>query len=196
LALKEAEKDFRRIFSLQSKEKILETIDTSYSGSIDIRSLMLELEKSAENVAAIKDYLRVQKDIYLATPKGFPVQGSVTSAYGKRKNPITQMDDFHSGIDISASSGTPIRATADGVVGYSGRTAHSGNVIILKHGFGFSTVYAHNKKNVVKVGQKIKRGDLLGYVGSTGKSTGPHVHYEIWVKEKAVNPRDFLQGGA
>jgi murein DD-endopeptidase MepM/ murein hydrolase activator NlpD len=195
-ALKGIEEDFRRIFSLQSKEKILEAIDTSSSGSIDIQNLMFELEKSAESVAAIKDYLRVQKDIYLATPKGYPVQGNVTSAFGKRKSPITQMADFHSGIDISASSGTPIQATADGVVSYSGCTAHSGNVVILKHGFSFSTVYAHNKKNVVKVGQKIKRGDLLGYVGSTGKSTGPHVHYEIWVKEKAVNPRDFLQGGA
>jgi len=195
-ALKEVEEDFRRIFSLQSKEKILEAIDTSYSGSIDIQNLMLELEKSAESVAAIKDYLRVQKDIYLATPKGYPVQGNVTSGYGKRENPITKMAVFHSGIDISASSGTPIQATADGVVSYSDWTAHSGNVVILKHGFGFSTVYAHNKKNVVKVGQKIKRGDLLGYVGSTGKSTGPHVHYEIWTKGKAINPRDFFQGGA
>jgi len=195
LALREAEEDFRRIFSLQSKGKILETIDTSYSGSIDIQNLMLELEKSVESVAAIKDYLRVQKDIYLATPKGYPVQGNVTSGYGKRENPITQMPDFHSGIDISASSGTPIRATADGVVSYSDGTAHSGNVVILKHGFGFSTVYAHNKENAVKVGQKIKRGDLLAYVGSTGKSTGPHVHYEIWAKGKVVNPRDFLQGG-
>jgi murein DD-endopeptidase MepM/ murein hydrolase activator NlpD len=112
LALKEVEEDFRRIFSLPSKEKILETIDTSYSGSIDIQNLMLELEKSAESVAAIKDYLRVQKDIYLAAPKGYPVQGNVTSGYGKRDNPITQMGDFHSGIDISASSGTPIQATA------------------------------------------------------------------------------------
>jgi len=81
LALKEVEEDFRRIFSLPSKEKILETIDTSYSGSIDIQNLMLELEESVESVAAIKDYLRVQKDIYLATPKGYPVQGDVTSGY-------------------------------------------------------------------------------------------------------------------
>jgi murein DD-endopeptidase MepM/ murein hydrolase activator NlpD len=196
LALKEVEEDFRRIFSLPSKERILETIDTSYSGSIDIQNLMLELEKSVESVAAIKDYLRVQKDIYLATSKGYPVPGKVTSGYGKRENPITRMADFHSGIDISASSGTPIRATADGVVSYSGWTAPSGNVVILKHGFGFSTVYARNKNNVVKVGQKIKRGDHLGYVGSTGNSTGPHVHYEIWAKGKAVNPRDLFQGGA
>jgi murein DD-endopeptidase MepM/ murein hydrolase activator NlpD len=196
LALKEVEEDFRRIFALPSKEEILETIDTSSSGSVDIQNLMLELEKSVESVAAIKDYLRAQKDKYLVTPKGYPIQGNVTSGYGKRENPITQMAEFHSGIDIAASSGTPIRATADGVVSYSGWTAPSGNAVILKHGFGFSTVYAHNKKNVVKVGQKIKRGDLLGYVGSTGNSTGPHVHYEIWAKGKPVDPRDLLQEGA
>ena len=196
MGLKKTEQDFQRLFALGSKEKILENMETSFSGDIDWDSLKQEIERAVTEVNEIKDYLRVQKDIYLATPKGYPVQGNVTSGYGKRENPITQMADFHSGIDISASSGTSIQATADGVVNYSDWTAHSGNVVILKHGFGFSTVYAHNKKNVVKVGQKIKRGDLLGYVGSTGKSTGPHVHYEIWTKGKAINPRDFLQGGA
>ena len=113
---------------------------------------------------------------------------------GYRENPITKITHFHSGIDISASSGTPIRATADGVVSYSGWTLHSGYVVILEHGFNFLTVYAHNNKNTVRVGQKMKRGDLLGYVGSTGQSTGPHVHYEIWEKGKNVNPQKFLQG--
>jgi murein DD-endopeptidase MepM/ murein hydrolase activator NlpD len=120
--------------------------------------------------------------------------GRWVSPYGKRENPITKITNFHSGIDISASSGTPIRATADGVVSYSGWTLHSGYVVILEHGFNFSTVYAHNNKNTVRVGQEMKRGDLLGYVGSTGQSTGPHVHYEIWEKGKNVNPQKFLQG--
>ena len=193
-AFKETQDDFRRIFSLKSKERILETLDTSHSGSIDMQNLMLELQKSLETVDEIKDYLRIQKDIYLATPKGYPVQGHVTSPYGKRDDPFTKIPNFHSGIDIAASPGTSIRATADGVVSYSGWTLHSGNVVILEHGLGFSTVYAHNKGNGVKVGQKVKRGDLVGYVGSTGNSTGPHVHYEIWEKGKAVNPRHFLQG--
>ena len=193
-ALKDVEEDFRRIFSLKSKEKVLEKMDTSYSGSIDFQHLMSELQRSVEEVDEIKDYLRIQKDIYLATPKGYPVNGTVTSRYGKREDPFSKTPSFHSGIDLSTSPGTCIQATADGVVSYSAWTTNSGFVVVLEHGLGFSTIYAHNKKNAVRVGQKVKRGDTLGYVGSTGKSTGPHVHYEIWQKGKSVNPQKFLQG--
>jgi murein DD-endopeptidase MepM/ murein hydrolase activator NlpD len=98
-ALKEVDEDFRRIFSLPSKEKILETIDTSYSGSVDIQNLMSELQKSIETVDEIKDYLRIQKDIYLATPKGYPISGNVTSPYGKRDHPFTKINSFPTGQD-------------------------------------------------------------------------------------------------
>jgi murein DD-endopeptidase MepM/ murein hydrolase activator NlpD len=193
-ALREVETDFRQAFSLKSRDKILENIDTSYSGSIDIQTLMQELQRTVETVDEIKDYLRIQKDIYLATPKGFPVEGNVTSPYGKRENPFSGASSFHSGVDISASPGTPVRATADGVVSHSGWTQHSGYLVVLEHGCGFSTIYAHNKKNTVKVGQTVKRGEVVAYVGSTGKSTGPHVHYEVWEKGKNVNPKKYLQG--
>jgi murein DD-endopeptidase MepM/ murein hydrolase activator NlpD len=193
-ALREVEEDFRRIFSLKSRERILQTMDTAYSGSIDLQNLMAELQKSVETVDEIKDYLRIQKDIYQATPKGFPVNGNITSPFGKRENPFTKLPSFHSGIDISTSPGTCIQATADGVVSFSGWTLNSGYVVVLEHGLGFSTIYAHNKKNAVRVGQKVKRGDTVGYVGSTGKSTGPHVHYEVWEKGKSVNPQKFLRG--
>jgi len=193
-ALREVETDFRKAFSFKSRDQILENIDTSYSGSIDIQSLMKELQKTVETVDEIKDYLRIQKDIYLATPKGFPVEGNVTSRYGMRENPFTGASSFHSGIDISASPGTPIRATADGIVIHSGRTQYSGYLVVLEHGHGFKTIYAHNKKNLVKVGQTVKRGEVIAYVGSTGQSTGPHVHYEVWEKGKVVNPKKYLQG--
>jgi len=193
-ALREVETDFRQAFSLKSRDKILENIDTSYSGSIDIQTLMQELQRTVETVDEIKDYLRIQKDIYLATPKGFPVEGNVTSPYGKRENPFSGASSFHSGVDISASPGTPVRATADGVVSHSGWTQHSGYLVVLEHGCGFSTIYAHNKKNTVKMGQTVKRGEVIAYVGSTGKSTGPHVHYEVWEKGKNVNPKKYLQG--
>jgi murein DD-endopeptidase MepM/ murein hydrolase activator NlpD len=193
-ALKEAEEDFRKIFSLKSREKVLETIDTSYSGSVDMQNLMSELQKSVETVDEIKDYLRIQKDVYMATPKGYPIDGNVTSGYGKRLNPFSKMASFHTGMDISGSPGTCIQATASGIVSFSGWTLHSGYVVVLEHGLGFSTIYAHNKKNAVRVGQKVKRGDTIGYVGSTGQSTGPHVHYEVWQNGKNVNPQKFLQG--
>jgi murein DD-endopeptidase MepM/ murein hydrolase activator NlpD len=193
-ALREVETDFRQAFSLKSRDKILENIDTSYSGSIDIQTLMQELQRTVETVDEIKDYLRIQKDIYLATPKGFPVEGNVSSPFGMRENPFSGDKSFHSGVDISASPGTPVRATADGVVSHSGWTQHSGYLVVLEHGCGFSTIYAHNKKNTVKMGQTVKRGEVIAYVGSTGKSTGPHVHYEVWEKGKNVNPKKYLQG--
>jgi murein DD-endopeptidase MepM/ murein hydrolase activator NlpD len=193
-ALREVEEDFRRIFSLKSKEKVLEKMDTAYSGSIDFQHLMSELQRSVAEVDEIKDFLRIQKDSYQATPKGYPVIGNVTSPFGKRENPFSKLPSFHSGIDIATSPGTCIQATADGVVSYSGWTTNSGFVVVLEHGLGFSTIYAHNKKNAVGVGQKVKRGDTIGYVGSTGKSTGPHVHYEVWEKGKNVNPQKFLRG--
>ncbi len=193
--LREVEEDFRRIFSVKSREKVLEKMDAPYSGSVDIEGLMKDLQRAAENVGEIKDYLRNQKDIYVATPRGLPVEGNVSSPYGKRESPFDRtVLSFHSGMDLSAARGTPIHATADGLVSFSGPSNNSGNVVVLSHGFGYSTIYAHNKKNGVKVGQRVKRGEIIATVGSTGKSTGPHVHYEVWEKGKSVNPRKFLQG--
>jgi murein DD-endopeptidase MepM/ murein hydrolase activator NlpD len=195
-AMKEAEKEFRRIFSVKSKEKILENVDAPPSGSIDLQNLMQELKNSVETAEEIRSYLRAQRTIYAATPKGFPLSGKVTSSYGTREDPFDQTSAFHSGIDISAPSGTPIRATADGVVGFSGRNGGSGNVVVLEHGFGFSTVYAHASRNAVSATQRVKRGDIIAYVGSTGKSTGPHLHYEVWLKHKCINPQKYLKGDA
>ena len=193
-ALRQTENDFRKIFSFKSKDKVLDMIDTSYSGDIDIDNLMGELQKTVEMVDEIKDYLRIQKDHYLATPKGYPVGGNISSPYGKRNSPFGEHLTFHSGVDISATPGAPIGATADGVVSYSGWNQNSGYLVVIEHGCGFATAYAHNKSNAVKVGQRVKRGGTVGYVGSTGKSTGPHVHYEIWEKGKRTNPNKFLQG--
>ena len=193
-ALRETERDFRKIFSFKSKDKVLDTIETSYSGDIDIQYLIGEIQKTVERVDEIKDYLRIKKDLYMAPPKGYPVEGDISSPYGKRDNPISGELTFHSGVDISATPGMPIRATADGVVSYSGWTQSSGNVVLVEHGCGFSTAYAHNRSNVVKVGQRVKRGETVGYIGSSGKSTGPHVHYEIWEKRKRINTSKSLQG--
>lgn len=191
-ALKTTETEFKKLFSMNSKEEVLENVDTTFVGSLEIPDLVSELKKTVESVESIKDYLRVQKDIYVATPTGIPAAGYISSSYGKRKDPFSGTVLFHSGVDISCSTGSPIKATADGIVSYSGWSKNSGNVVVLEHGCGFSTIYAHNKSNNVKVGSIVKRGDILGYVGSTGKSTGPHVHYEVWKNGKNVNPREFL----
>jgi murein DD-endopeptidase MepM/ murein hydrolase activator NlpD len=192
-ALKKAEDEFKRLFSLDSREKILENIDTSDSGSVDfdMEKIRQQIINTTETVGEIKNYLRIQKDIYLSTPNGLPVQGKISSHYGKRIHPINGKNDFHSGIDISTELGSPVIATADGIVSFSGWSGGSGNLVVLEHGHGFSTVYAHNKKNTVKVGQKVMRGDIIGYAGSTGNSTGPHVHYEVWRYGKHINPTKY-----
>jgi len=195
-SLKKTDKDFKRLFSLGSKDKVLEHADTLDSGSLDMEDLKQQIKKTTETIGEIKDYLHIQRDVYISTPKGFPVNGSISSPFGMREHPRTGADDFHSGIDLSISPGTPVRATADGIVSYSGWHGGNGNLVVLEHGHGFSTFYAHNKTTNVKIGQKVKRGDIISYSGSTGNSTGPHVHYEIWKDGKPLNPTGYLKGRA
>jgi len=193
-SLKNAEAEFRRIFSFKTKERVLENIDTSDNGSIDMENLKEEIKLTMESIGEIKDYLSQQRDLYMSTPKGWPVDGQVSSSYGYRLHPKTGARDFHSGMDIAADPGLPVKATADGIVSYAGWSGGSGNLVALEHGFGFSTFFAHNRLVAVNVGQKVKRGDILGYVGSTGNSTGPHLHYEVWKEGKALDPITFIEG--
>jgi murein DD-endopeptidase MepM/ murein hydrolase activator NlpD len=192
--LRETESEFQKLFKYKSKDKILENLDTSDTGSLDLRELKQQIKITMENSGDIKDYLSKQRDIYLATPKGWPTHGHITSPYGYRINPVTDGKEFHSGLDIAAEPGEPVRATADGIVIFAGWSGNNGNLVAIEHGLGFRTYYAHNRKVVVKVGQKVKRGQVISYVGSTGRSTGPHVHYEIWHEGKRVNPKKYIKG--
>jgi len=194
ISLKKSETDFKRIFSLGSKEKVLEDVRPQDSGSIDMDTLKNQIKNTMEHVKDINIYLKEQKDIYLATPKGWPVSGRITSNYGHREHPMHGGDDFHTGMDISAETGTAVKATADGVVSFSGWSGGGGNLVVLEHGFGYSTCYAHNKIIVIKEGQRVKRGEIIAYSGSTGNSTGPHCHYEIWKDGKHINPMPYVEG--
>ncbi|MFZ6017270.1 MAG: M23 family metallopeptidase [Nitrospirota bacterium] len=95
-------------------------------------------------------------------------------------------------MDISTNPGNPVTATADGIVSFSDWNAGNGNLVVIEHGFGYSTFYAHNKMNAVKVSQHVKRGDIIAYVGSAGNSTGPHLHYEVWKNGRPVNPKIYI----
>jgi murein DD-endopeptidase MepM/ murein hydrolase activator NlpD len=193
-ALKLAENDFRRLFSLNSKEEVLENLNATDSGALDMEVLKQQIKETIDSVGEIKDYLSQQRDLYLSTPVGWPVDGRITSGFGKRIHPIRGGNDFHTGIDISTKPGTPIHASADGIITFSGWSGANGNLVAIEHGFGYSTFYAHCKKSVVNVGQVVKRGDVIAYVGSTGSSTGPHLHYEIWKEGKIMNPKPFITG--
>ncbi len=193
-SLKQAEQEFKRLFSLESKADILESADFIDTGSLDMEVLRTQIDEAMRSVTDIKKYIAEQKDIYRATPKGWPVPGYISSRYGYRNHPKSGARQLHTGIDISIPSGTEVVTTADGIVTFSGKTRNSGNVVVIEHGHGYTTAYAHNRENFVTVGQRVTRGDTIGAAGSTGRSTGPHVHYEIWKDGRHTNPSKFLAG--
>ena len=191
-SLKQAERDFRKLFSLKSKAAVLESADPGDTGSLDMEVLRGQIEEAMRSVSEIRTYLAEQKDIYFATPIGWPVVGTISSQYGYRNHPVFEERKFHTGVDISVPSGSEVKATADGIVSFAGWTENSGIVVVAEHGHGFSTAYAHNRKALVRVGQRIARGEVIALSGSTGVSTGPHVHYEIWRNGRHTDPAGFL----
>jgi murein DD-endopeptidase MepM/ murein hydrolase activator NlpD len=130
--------------------------------------------------------------VLASTPSLAPVSGFFSDGFGWRRDPIDGAREFHKGVDIVASTGTPVRASADGLVTAAGRMSGYGEMIQLVHGFGMSTRYGHLSKVMVTPGQRVKRGDVIGLVGSTGRSTGPHLHYEVFRAGVQVDPRKYL----
>jgi len=126
------------------------------------------------------------------TPTIWPTTGWQTSAFGMRDDPFTGKRTFHYGWDIAASYGNSIVATADGIIAKTKNEKIGGNTIIISHGGGITTVYCHLSRFNVKPGQKVNRSDVIGYVGQTGKAIGPHVHYEVRINGKAVNPFNYI----
>ncbi len=151
----------------------------------DANEHALELQHLLSNLSR-------QKSLLQAIPSFAPVDGWITSNYGKRVSPFTGEQGIHWGIDIAAGVGSPILAPADGVVIFSGAKEGFGNFIMIAHGYGVVTRYGHNAQNMVQPGQRISRGDQIATVGMTGRTTGPHLHYEVWVNGKTENPKKFI----
>jgi len=133
-----------------------------------------------------------QEALASATPSIWPTHGWLTGTFGGRSDPFSGEPAFHQGLDISTDKGQPVRATADGAVESASYTGDYGNLVVLKHGFGLTTRYGHLSSFAVKPGQTVKRGDTIGYVGSTGRATGFHLHYEILANGKLINPLQLL----
>ena len=134
----------------------------------------------------------VRADNLARTPSIWPVTGVVTSTFGWRTSPFEGDKELHSGIDIAVHLGAPVVATADGKVVQSGPSGGYGNLVQLDHGNGIATLYGHNSRLAVQVGETVKKGQVISYAGSTGKSTGPHVHYEIRKNDTAIDPWTYL----
>jgi murein DD-endopeptidase MepM/ murein hydrolase activator NlpD len=142
--------------------------------------------------AQLEEFYRDQTLVLASTPSIWPVRGYLSAGFGNRKDPFTGQRDFHAGIDISTPIGTRIFAPADGVVLSAAVQGAYGNSIMMDHGFGVVTRYGHLDAYAVRPGQRVRRGDLIGFVGNTGRSTGPHLHYEVWVRDQAQNPIHFI----
>jgi murein DD-endopeptidase MepM/ murein hydrolase activator NlpD len=158
----------------------------------DLQQIEREMATRQQSFEQLRGFLEQQKSRLAATPSIWPVRGWLTSGYGLRVSPFTGNRQMHEGIDVAGPRGLPVLATADAIVTFSGKLAGFGNAVVLNHGFGFKTFYAHNETNKVRVGQTVKRGQIIATLGSTGYSTGPHLHYEVLVSDAPVNPMKYI----
>jgi murein DD-endopeptidase MepM/ murein hydrolase activator NlpD len=181
------------------KEKLEGPSDISHEGK-----LVPTFRESVEDY----DFLRRARTLDLASkgtrhlmalthtlPSIYPVEGRFMGPFGMRIDPFSGEGAFHRGIDISAPTGTPVRATADGIVVFSSLERGFGRLVVIDHGSGMQTYYAHLHRFNVYAGQEVRRGDEIGLVGSSGRTTAPHLHYEVHLGGNAVNPAPFLQTG-
>lgn len=157
-----------------------------------INALKLAIELRGEAQDKIHSLLTEEFSQQSSTPQGWPTKGWLASYFGVRKDPFNGRERMHEGLDIAANTGTAVRATADGVVVRSRIDSSFGKMVMIDHGYGYRTIYAHNSRLLVKTGTRVKRGDKIAQVGNTGRSSGSHLHYEVHLNGVPVNPRKFL----
>ena len=154
---------------------------------------LLRLSKfERERYQEVYELLADKRDRLDHTPSIMPVRGYMSRGFGYKQDPFTGFKQFHSGLDIANKKGTPVHATADGKIVSVQVNGGLGKMIAISHGFGFKTRYGHLDRYNIKVGQTVKRGDIIGYMGNTGYSTGPHLHYEVLQNGKPVNPYKYI----
>ena len=172
-----------------------------YPTSAMIASLTVRnnLEIARARTLDLEDQLRFVEQIatlragkLLSTPSMWPVAGPIRSAYGRRRDPFTGATELHRALDIGALYGTVVRTPADGRVVFARRQANYGNLIVVDHGGGVTTRFGHLSRFESEVGERVRKGDVIGYVGSSGRTTGPHLHYEVRVNDRPLNPRNYL----
>ncbi len=157
-----------------------------------LRELQRELICTTNTIRTVKNFIGVRSRVINDIPSIIPNRGNVTSLFGWRRSPFGFGRDFHSGIDIAANSGTEIRATAPGTVMSAGWESGYGFLIRLQHKYGFQTLYGHCEKIIVRQGDPIKKGQIIGFVGQSGQATGCHCHYEIRLGNQSINPYQYM----
>jgi murein DD-endopeptidase MepM/ murein hydrolase activator NlpD len=200
-AILEADKDPGVGGPTNLDQRQLAGVLSGHRASLDIDAMNQQLQSVrqagsdlVENYQEISKYIKDQRAVFRATPKDWPTVGRVTSNFGRRRDPFEQArGDHHHGLDIANALGTPIKATADGVVKIASWQGGYGRLVVIDHGHGYRTYYGHNSQLLVKAGEKVKRGQVISYMGTSGHSTGYHLHYEVWKDGKVVNPMKFVK---
>jgi murein DD-endopeptidase MepM/ murein hydrolase activator NlpD len=157
-----------------------------------IELLQTASEKQHEQMVFLLGKLEGQKSLLACTPAIRPTKGWLTSRFGYRTSPFTGRREFHKGLDIANQIGTPVVVTADGIVKTVGSRRYLGNYVIIDHGHGMVTHYGHIDKALVKRGEKVNRGDIIAEMGNSGRSTGPHLHYAVYLNGVPVNPSTYI----
>ena len=158
----------------------------------DVDKMAFRSHRIESDLSVLEQKLVAQSQLLASTPSIAPVRGILTDGFGGRSDPFTGERGTHNAVDISSAVGQAVRAPADGIVVKAEWANGYGNVIYMSHGYGFSTRYGHLSQYAVRPGTRVKRGDIIGYVGSTGRSTGPHLHYEVRVNNNPVNPLEYI----
>jgi murein DD-endopeptidase MepM/ murein hydrolase activator NlpD len=154
--------------------------------------LVASVEEQSDDLRALGPLMERAGKVLASLPMRWPVRGKVNSDFGPRRSPWSGAREFHTGIDIAAAIGTPVHAPAAGTVAYAGEHPDYGLWVVIDHAHDVRTVYGHLSKVVGRRGQRVDRGGLVGMTGNTGRSSGPHLHYEVLVNGRAVNPRVYL----
>ncbi len=189
----------QRLAGLDNEKRYRELQNTPDAGLVRLLTQRLDLferQLYAQSLSfdQLKETASKQKDKLAHIPSVIPItikDFTMSSGYGVRRDPIYGSSKFHTGLDFAAKTGTPVFATADGKVTEAGRQSGYGNCIDISHGYNYLTRYAHLSEILVKPGQEVKRGEMIGKVGSTGKSTGSHLHYEVRFKDEPQNPVNY-----
>jgi murein DD-endopeptidase MepM/ murein hydrolase activator NlpD len=168
-------------------------VSDDLQGALD--TLGLRLSSQAQQLELLESLL-LDRDVDASVlPTGLPVRsGYASSGFGHRADPFTGAGDYHAGVDFNGPRGSDILSVAEGVVSFSGRRAGYGNVVDIDHGNGYMTRYAHNSENLVQPGQRVRVGQVIAKMGATGRATGNHVHFEVWLNDRPVNPNQYLRG--
>jgi murein DD-endopeptidase MepM/ murein hydrolase activator NlpD len=177
----------------QTSNAVSDIVGAAFSSPEDTFGVLRTLLQGLENrLRYVRRDVERREALAAATPSIWPAHGWLTGTFGGRSDPFTGEPGFHQGLDISLEKGSPVYATADGTVDGAAYTGDYGNLIVLKHGFGLATRYGHLSAFAVKLGQTVRRGDVIGYIGATGRATGAHLHYEILANGRLINPLQLL----